>query len=652
MTSPRASHGHTACTSAGADDASGVRCHWDVIVGGFTPVSTVGVDGRGERIEPHLDVPEDSAYGAPIIGTDIPTIGTQRRSETVFVGSVDELAASVAPGSTVAVGGFHFVRSPVALIEAICHSDRPLGLTYAAWGGGLALELLLGAGHVDRIITTFSSLDVFGLAPRFRSAVEGGSVELTEMTALTMIKALEASAQNLPTQVMQTPQGSVFADRLDRLGPSGSDDWVSSSGRLDIDTLLLHGPRADADGNVELVGPRGFDRSLVFAAREVLVTVDEVVPAGELGGPQSWIVPRSFVTKLAVADLGAYPTSSLPRYRADYEAIQTFVANGSVPSADGSASSRLEINELDPGEVEREVMSRASVDTEAEWTVDELLVVLLARTVDDESVCSVGSVSPLTGAAYRLAKRLWAPRAVLMTQNGGLIDVAAGPLTLTLSDFLDNASAASAAGGDETYEWFYQQGLVTHEAVSAAQIDRRAATNNLEIDLSDGRLLRLPGQGGMADVANLHANFTLYLPRQSKRNLVEEVHRVAARRTLHDDEARRGRGLQPGRTRLFTNLGVFELDTESDELILTHLHPGVTQVELQDECGFRVRTADEVKPTQPPTPEELKLLRTEIDPLGIRRLEFCSAQERTEMIRELTTIENDVVATCRKRSSR
>src|SRR5690606_40765664 len=96
----------------------------------------------------------------------------------------------------------------------------------------------------------------------------------------------------------------------------------------------------------------------------------------------------------------------------------------------------------------------------------------------------------------------------------------------------------------ETYHWYYQRGLVTHEVVGSAQVDGRGATNNLWVQARDGRKIRLPGQGGMADVANLHANFMIYLPRQSTRNTPAQVATVSARRAWHDPKLRRAYGLQ------------------------------------------------------------------------------------------------------------
>ena len=122
--------------------------------------------------------------------------------------------------------------------------------------------------------------------------------------------------------------------------------------------------------------------------------------------------------------------------------------------------------------------------------------------------------------------------------------------------------------------------------VSAAQIDRHANTNNIEVVSPSGKRIRLPGQGGMADVANMHANFMLYLTRHSPLTLVERVDYVSAARGLLMDEERIAAGYQPGKVQLITNLCLFELDFDSRELVVVSIHPGVTRDEMQAATGF------------------------------------------------------------------
>jgi glutaconate CoA-transferase subunit A len=237
------------------------------------------------------------------------------------------------------------------------------------------------------------------------------------------------------------------------------------------------------------------------------------------------------------------------------------------------------------------------------------MVAWLARQIDNDSICSVGSVSPLATVAYLLAKRTHAPDLVLMTSNGGLVDVAAKPMVMTLAEPLDFQTAVVHAGGDETYHWYYQRGRVTHEVVSAAQIDRHANTNNIEVISPSGKRIRLPGQGGMADVANMHRHFLLYLTRHSPLSLVERVDYVSAARGLLNPDERLAAGYQPGEVKLVTNLGFFAVNPDHREFELVSIHPGVGVEQVQEATGFPLRLADDLAETAMPTAEELTLLR-------------------------------------------
>jgi glutaconate CoA-transferase subunit B len=65
-----------------------------------------------------------------------------------------------------------------------------------------------------------------------------------------------------------------------------------------------------------------------------------------------------------------------------------------------------------------------------------------------------------------------------------------------------------------------------------------------------------------------------------------------------------------------TDLGILEPD-ENGELILTALHPGATQEMARENTGWELRSAPHLTQTSPPTPEELQILREELDPTGI-----------------------------------
>jgi glutaconate CoA-transferase subunit B len=65
-----------------------------------------------------------------------------------------------------------------------------------------------------------------------------------------------------------------------------------------------------------------------------------------------------------------------------------------------------------------------------------------------------------------------------------------------------------------------------------------------------------------------------------------------------------------------TDLGILTPD-ESGELVLTALHPGVTVEQARANTGWALKAAGSIPFTEPPTPDELRILRSELDPEGI-----------------------------------
>jgi glutaconate CoA-transferase subunit B len=52
-------------------------------------------------------------------------------------------------------------------------------------------------------------------------------------------------------------------------------------------------------------------------------------------------------------------------------------------------------------------------------------------------------------------------------------------------------------------------------------------------------------------------------------------------------------------------------------MVLSSLHPGVTFEEVQAEVSWPLKSVSALEETVPPTTEELRLMREELDPDGI-----------------------------------
>jgi glutaconate CoA-transferase, subunit A len=584
--------------------------------------------------------------------------------------SLAELAELVPSGVRVGIGGVHLSRLPIALIKQVLGAGRK-DFVFASWGGGLPLELFLEANAVRKLIFCFSSLDIFGLAPRFRQALEQNKIEIEEWTALAMAQGLHAAHFNLPEMPFQIPTGSD----LMKTGAFWKETVSAFTGkplaqasRLDVDVLLLHAQRADSAGNIEIQGARGYDLALLAASKKVAVTVEEIVDVGKLGeAPRSFVLPKEFVTAVAEVPWGAYPTSCLPYYSTDYQELLDYVereqrrnskARSDVPSAAPAQSERYVLG-AKPDATRRMFLSTCArtrtpaltpkivsqhrvSSTDPSWTIDELMAACLSREYDNSSICSVGSVSPLAMVSYLLAKKTHAPQLTIIALNGGFIDIDYHPMSLTLAEPLEFHSAKACWGADETYHWYYQQGRITHEVITVAQVDVHGRTNNAWIK-SKGKVLRLPGQGGMADVANLHKNFILYLTRHSTERFIDAVEFCTASRGLLTDDERKQAGLQPGKVRLISDLGMFELDPREKRFRLVSIHPGVALEDVRAKTGGDFLVEEPLRRTDPPSEDELRLIREEVDPFGIRQLEFVPGRDRLALIQRILDAEAGLI---------
>ena len=582
-----------------------------------------------------------------------------RYQQKVIFQSVDEAVALIKDGDTVALGGFWLVRNPLALVEALVKRGAR-DLTILAHGSGLALEPLIAAGLVKKVIFSFASLDIFGLPPFFRKAVEEGQIEWEEWTALRMMQALDAGRQNLPSLVMQPPWGSDFVEETDQfklITCPFTGTRLGMMRNIQPDVALIHAQQADENGNILIQGGRGNDGLLIGAAKQTIVSVEEIVPVGGFSSDsRSLIIPHFLVSRICLAEGGAYPTSCMPYYITDYWQLSHALKDakqsgtyGKLRQPEGQnvrerISGLKKFCQVDVIEVERKIkeQSRSPEMPEESYTADELMACAMAAELKDHMVCTVGSNTPLSMVAYLLAKKTHAPNLVLIPFCG-LNDVPAFPVTLSLAEVFSYKLSTSHWGIEDLWQWLYEKRLVAVEFGSTAQIDLYGRINNSIIGSREKIKVRLPGQAGLADVMNMHHNAFYYITRHEKRRLVERVDFASGGKQFFSRDRFPETGQPDGSFKVITNMGIFKLDPETKMLQLTHLHPGVTLEELQEHTGFPVRTAGDVEITPAPTKDQLRLIRNEIDPMGFRRLEFASGDERLRLIRDILDKEQQLL---------
>ncbi|MEU7074612.1 CoA-transferase [Streptomyces narbonensis] len=156
-----------------------------------------------------------------------------------------------------------------------------------------------------------------------------------------------------------------------------------------------------------------------------------------------------------------------------------------------------------------------------------------------------------------------------------------------------------------------------HVMMGASQIDRHGNQNISCIGDWAQPKRQLLGVRG-APVNTLNNPVSYWVPKHSARVFVERVDMVSG--VGYDRAAEAG----PSATRyhrvpeVISDLGVFDFDTPDRGMRLRSLHPGVTVEQVTAATGFALAVPDDVPYTREPTAEELRLIREEIDPKGLR----------------------------------
>lgn len=274
------------------------------------------------------------------------------------------------------------------------------------------------------------------------------------------------------------------------------------------------------------------------------------------------------------------------------------------------------------------------------YTMAELMVCAIAREIRDGDYLAQGIATHLPTCAYFLAKRTHAPRCYFLYSVGCTVSTRQGPLSMLGMEPLALEQPLRAVGYAEIVCDMLPR-VTFSEFSRPAQVDRHGNTNNVVIGDYAAPKLRFPGVGGVSDFSpyESHRAF-LYVPRHDRKTFVEKLDFLSGIGHLGGESpaARVALGVTGhGTRRIVTNLGVFEFSAEG--MTALSLHAGVSADDVRAATGFEVRIATDCPTTPPPSPEDLRLIRDEIDPLNARELEFLSGAPRLARIRELLAIE-------------
>jgi glutaconate CoA-transferase subunit B len=219
------------------------------------------------------------------------------------------------------------------------------------------------------------------------------------------------------------------------------------------------------------------------------------------------------------------------------------------------------------------------------YTPEELIAVTIAREVRDGETVGVGAVSPIPAAGCILAEQLHAAHITLI--------------------ILDCEEYYPFPAGSSELHFLAQRGELDLFFLSGIQIDRRGNFNLHVIGDYKSPTVRMAGAYGSAMLYYMAHRVILFRDQHTKRVFVEKVDFVTGAGMTPENVYREG-----GPALVVTPKAVLGWDKIVGEWSLDRFQPGSSIEDVREHTGFDLRVSPTVSLNQPPTTEELRVLRT------------------------------------------
>jgi len=248
----------------------------------------------------------------------------------------------------------------------------------------------------------------------------------------------------------------------------------------------------------------------------------------------------------------------------------------------------------------------------SDYNMMEMMICAASRELEDGSTVGVGTGAPC--AAAMLAQRVHSPNLIIIFEAGGSSPLIP-EMPISVGDSRTTWKAISASGMCEVMEMGCR-GQIDYTFLGGAELDMYGNLNSTMIGTDYYHpKVRLPGSGGANDFASFCWRMMVMTPQTTKR-FVEKVSYCTTPGWLSGGDSRAKTGLPKGvgPYKILTNMAIMDFEPESKRMRVIALNHGYSMRDVQDNCGFELLQAKKIAENHPPTKEELRILREEIDP--------------------------------------
>ncbi|MFH1243224.1 MAG: CoA-transferase [Pseudomonadota bacterium] len=521
--------------------------------------------------------------------------------------------------------------------------NRSPGFTLIGVGMNHPTAVFLHGRLAKKLIVTYcgDSYPTPGPNAAFQRAYRDRTVEFENWSILTLPLRLKAAAMGLGFLPTHSLMGSSMAEEnsgsfLEMEDPFWPGQRIGLVKALVPDISILHGAVADPHGNTILLPPNVENTYGAMASRlGAIVTVERIVSTDFIRRHSHLVkLPGQYVLSLSEVPFGGHPSKhpqhgldGFDGYGEDYEFIvEAKEAAKSEKTLDGWIDRwvlgcpdhdeylrRLGRERLlylkgkiqdDSWEVEFRDL-RGSLSESAEYTPAEMAIVVAARRLQEKVrehgykniLCGAGMANLAGWMAYYQLREAGIDLDI-MAEAGmfGYAPRPGDPTTFNSRNFpsckmltdLHHVMGIFAGGGRNR----------CIGSLGAGQIDRFGNINSTKVPEKG---IYMVGSGGANDIAS-SAREVVVTAIQRPGNFVREVPYITS----------------PGKrvSTLISTLGVFEKQEEGKELVLTGLFPNPkcrgeeeTVQHIKEQCGWELKVAKELVWINPPSLEELMLIR-------------------------------------------
>ncbi|MHA1146803.1 MAG: CoA transferase subunit A [Promethearchaeota archaeon] len=241
----------------------------------------------------------------------------------------EAISTFVDNGDLIGTGGLSFWRKPMSACREIVRQEKK-NLTICTFVGGLDVDILIGGGCVSEVRASFVGMEVFGMAPNYRKAIESGQVKLREESEASIAGGLKCSYLKIPFFPLKGIIGTDFPKVRNDLkqfeDPLGSGTQLIAMPKIDLDVAIVHVNHCDEYGNANIGGAVWMDDDMAKTAKKTIIMCEKLVETEDIIHlPRGAQIPMQSIEAVVRMPFGAHPTSCFPIYTFDPIHIQIYM---------------------------------------------------------------------------------------------------------------------------------------------------------------------------------------------------------------------------------------------------------------------------------------------------------------------------------------